>query len=85
MRHSGEIKWRGRRLYMGEVLSGENVGLEAISNEHWLVYFCKMPLGVLDERRRKVWSIEAARRKGWLSALPSPFRCAPVTGQSEEV
>ena len=87
VRHSGEIKWEGRRMYLGEVLAGENVALEPLSDEHWLVYFCKMPLGVLDDRRRKVWSVEAAMRKGWLSAdaLPSPFRCAPGTGQSMEV
>ena len=44
-------------------------------------------LAVLDDRRRKVWNVEAAMRKGWLSAdaLPSPFRCAPGTGQSVEV
>jgi putative transposase len=84
VRHSGQIKWQGQRMYLGEVLAGENVGLEPISDGHWLVYFCKMPLGVLDDRRRKVWSVEAALRKGWLSAdaLPSPFRCAPGTGQS---
>jgi len=87
VRHSGEIKWQGRRMYLGEVLAGENVALEPISDGHWLVYFCKMPLGVLDDRRRRVWSVEAAKRKGWLSAdaLPSPFRCTPGTGQSVEV
>jgi len=46
-----------------------------------------MSLGVLDDRRRKVWNVEAAIRKGWLAAdaLPSPFRCAPGTGQSVEM
>ena len=54
---------------------------------YWLVYFCRMSLGVLDDRRRKVWNVEAAIRKGWLAAdaLPSPFRCAPGTGQSVEM
>jgi len=87
VRQSGEIKWQGQRMYLGEVLAGENVGLEPIWDGHWLLYFCKMPLGVLDDRRRKVWSVEAATRKGWLTAdaLPSPFRCAPGTGQSVEV
>lgn len=87
VRHSGEIKWQGQRMYLGQVLAGENVGLEAVADGHWLVYFCRMPLGVLDDRRRKVWSVEAALRKGWLSAdaLPSPFRCAPGTGQSVNV
>jgi putative transposase len=87
VRHSGEIKWQGRRMYLGEVLAKENVGLEQVAEDHWLIYFCKMPLGVLDDQRRKVWSVEAATRKGWLmaDALPSPFRCAPGTGQSVEM
>jgi len=84
VRHSGEIKWQGQRMYLGEVLAGENVGMEPLSDGYWLVYFCKMPLGVLDDRHRKVWNVEAAIRKGWVAkdALPSPFRCAPGTGQS---
>jgi transposase InsO family protein len=84
VRHSGEIKWQSQRMYLGEVLAGENVGLEPLSDGYWLVYFCKMPLGVLDDRRRKVWNMEAAIRKGWVAkdALPSSFRCAPGTGQS---
>ena len=87
VRKSGEIKWQGQRMYLGEVLAGENVGLEPILDGYWLVHFCKMPLGVLDDRRRKVWNVEAATKKGWLAAdaLPSPFRCAPGTGQSVEV
>ncbi len=87
VRPNGEIKWRGQRMYLGQVLAGENVALEPVSDEHWLVYFYQMPLGVLDDRKRKVWSLAAAKRKGWLSidALPSPFRYAPETGQSEHV
>lgn len=87
VRKSGEIKWQGQRMYLGQVLAGENVGLESILDGFWLVYFYKMPIGVMDDRRRKVWNMETAKRKGWLAvnALPSPFRCAPGTGQSAEV
>jgi transposase InsO family protein len=87
VRKSGEIKWQGQRMYLGEVLAGENIGLKPVLDGYWLVYFCQMPLGVLDDRRRKVWNVEAATKKGWLAAdaLPSPFRCAPGTGQSVEV
>jgi transposase InsO family protein len=87
VRHSGEIKWQGRRMYLGQVLSGENVGLEPVSDGYWLVYFYKMALGVLDDRRRKVWNLEVAKRNGWVTAdvLPSLFRCAPETGQNVEV
>jgi transposase InsO family protein len=87
VRHNGEIKWQGARMYLGQVLAGESVGMEPISEGYWQVYFYKMPVGVLDDRRRKVWNVAMAIRKGWLTtdALPSPFRCAPGTGQSVEV
>lgn len=87
VRRNGEIKWRGKRMYLTEVLAGEKIGLEPIAEGYWLMYFCRMPLGVLDGRRRKVWNVAAAIRKGWLDsdALPSPFRCAPGAGQSVEV
>ena len=87
VRSSGEIKWQGSRMYLGQVLAREDIGLDPISDGYWLVYFCRMPLGVLDDRRRKVWPVEAAIRKGRLSAnaLPSPFRCAPGTGQSVDL
>lgn len=51
---------------------------------HRLIVRRLMSRGVLDDRRRKVWNVEAAIRKGWVAkdALPSPFRCAPGTGQS---
>lgn len=87
VRHSGEIKWRNRRLYVGQLLAGERVGLAVVQDGRWLMYFCRQPLGLLDERRWKLWTVADARRKGWLSAdaLPRPFRCAPWTGQSEDV
>ena len=87
VRKSGEIKWQGQRMYLGEVLGGQNIALEAISDGYWLVNFCRMPLGVMDDRRRKVWNVATAMRRGWLAAdaLPSPFRCAPGTGQSVKV
>jgi hypothetical protein len=86
VRNNGEIKWRGKKLYLAELLAGEPVGLELVSEDRWLVYFSRMPLVVLDDRRQKLWDVETALRKGWLDsdALPSPFRCAPGPGQSVE-
>jgi len=84
---NGEIKWRGRRLYLGGVLVGEHVGMKEVVDGYWLVSLCQVPIGVLDDCRRKVWDLESAKRRGWLpaTALPSPFRYAPGTGQSGNV
>lgn len=81
---NGEIKWRGRRMYLGGILTGQHVGLKEVSDGHWMVLLSRMPLGVLDDCRRKLCDLESAQRWGWVpaTALPSSFRCAPGTGQS---
>lgn len=85
VRINGEIKWHSRRIYLAELLAGENVGLSAIADGYWMVYFFDLPLCVLDEHRRKIWQLDQASRRPWWPAtlaLPRPFRCAPGPGQS---
>lgn len=66
----GDIKWRGVRLYLSEVLAHEPVGLQEIGDDIWLVHFGMMPLVVLDGFTRRLHSagtavadVEAARAK----------------------
>ena len=54
VRHSGEIKWKGRVLYLSEVLAGERVGLTVCGDGIWEVRYRFHPLGRLDERLGKV-------------------------------
>ncbi len=49
VRTNGEIKWRGRKLYLSEVLAGEPVGLEQIDDRHWSVSFGPQQLLWLDD------------------------------------
>jgi putative transposase len=51
----GEIKWRGRFLFLSQALSGERVGLEEYEDGLWAVYFGALPLGRFDERERKIY------------------------------
>ena len=51
----GEIKWRGRFLFLSAALSGERVGLEEYEDGLWAVYFGALRLGRFDERERKVY------------------------------
>jgi len=76
---NGVFNWRGQVVFLGEALSRERVGLAEVANGCWAVYFCREPLGIVDERRRKVYDAGEAVRKGTISdsALRSPFRCAP--------
>ena len=49
VRHSGEIKWKSRRIYVSQALVGEPVGLRQIDEHLWEVRFAFHPLGVLDD------------------------------------
>lgn len=50
VRNNGQIKWHGKLVFVSEALIGEPVGLRAIDDGRWQLLFCKMPLGVLNER-----------------------------------
>ena len=51
VRPNGSMKWRGVDLYLAETLAGEHVGIQAIADDRWQVFFADVPLGVLDGRR----------------------------------
>jgi transposase InsO family protein len=50
VRANGTIKWRGRHLYLAEVLGGEPVGLDEISEGIWAVHFASLELGRINDR-----------------------------------
>jgi putative transposase len=54
VRQSGEILWRNRLLYMGTILIGERIGLAQLNEERWQIWFSDVPIGILDERLKKV-------------------------------
>ena len=52
VRHSGEIKWQGRTLYISESLAGEPVGLVEQEDGAWAVWYGPVPLGSIDHNGR---------------------------------
>lgn len=80
---TGTISWRKRMFYLSQTLARERVGLEPVSEGIWLIRFCPLAIGVLDERDRKIWHLEQAARRGLVDrdVLGSPFRYAPGTPQ----
>jgi transposase InsO family protein len=52
VRSSGEIKWNGELVFVGEALCGEIVGLAEREDGVRLVRFCDVDLGVLDRQGR---------------------------------
>ena len=54
VRHNGEIKWRGERIYVSEVLAKEPLGLKPIDNDTWELRYSFHVLGVLDQRTNTI-------------------------------
>jgi putative transposase len=50
---NGCVKWRGRYVYLTEVLTGEDVGWEEVEDGVWAVSFGPLLLGRFDERRQR--------------------------------
>ncbi len=77
----GDITYRGRRLFLSESLRGENVGLEEVSEDTSLLWYCDYLLGRLDHRR---WRVEAVRSEAFSSAAscgakgPNPEKVLPM-------
>jgi len=55
VRSNGYIKWRGDTVFVGEVLTGEPVGLLQTHDERWQLYFGNRHLADWCERRQR-WS-----------------------------
>jgi putative transposase len=49
VRSNGEIKWRGRKRFLGEAFIGQLVGLKQIGTDRHEVYFMEQLLGVMHE------------------------------------
>lgn len=56
VRHNGEIKWRGRLLYVSGILAKEPIGLRPIDEDQWELCYSFHRLGILDSRTLKIIS-----------------------------
>lgn len=54
VRQSGEIKWRGRRVYINQALAGEPVGLAESENGAWTVRYGPVHLGLIEHRANRL-------------------------------
>lgn len=60
---NGCVGWRGRALFLTEVLVGEDVGFEEVDEGIWTVYFAAVGLARFDERTRTLTELPAAEVK----------------------
>ncbi len=47
---SGNIQWRGRRIFVAESFAEETIALEPIDYTRWRVHYGKFVVGILDEQ-----------------------------------
>ena len=60
----GDIRYNGRRLFVGESFSCEYIAVEDVSDEHSRLWYFDYELGILDKRR---WRIQASVSRAILS------------------
>lgn len=58
---NGGLRWHSQWVRVSAVLHGEYVGLEAVDDGKWLVYFYGYLIGRLNERKKYIESIASAR------------------------
>jgi transposase InsO family protein len=52
VRSSGEVMWRGNRVFISEALVGELVGIAELETGDLAVRFCDLDIGLIDRRGR---------------------------------
>lgn len=57
VRHNGEIKWKGKLIYVSEALAREPVALKQKEEHLWEIIFSSYPLGVLNELVGKIMTL----------------------------
>ncbi|MEI8611764.1 DDE-type integrase/transposase/recombinase [Enterovibrio norvegicus] len=59
VKHSGEIKWKGKYVYVGQLLACEKIALKRCGEKRWELYFGFFLLGYLNEDKMVVERIKA--------------------------
>lgn len=70
VRSDGCIKWKGERVFVGQVLAGEQVALQQIAEQEWALYFGPVHLATWNARMGKFTSPSAATPDARTSTLP---------------
>jgi len=54
VRSNGEIKLKGKKYYLTDLLYGEPIGIEMIEDEQAIIHFAKLKLGIVDLKEGKL-------------------------------
>ena len=70
VRHNGEIRWKGKLIYITEALAGEPVALSQMGEHLWEIRFSFHQLGVLNELTGEITSSVGQQRRKVLPMCP---------------
>jgi len=56
---SGEISWKNKNIYLGQILAGECIGLAETENDRFEIYYSFLHIGYLNEAKMKVERIKS--------------------------
>jgi transposase InsO family protein len=57
----GQFSWKHHDVFVSETLRGERIGLEAIDDRWYTIYFAQFPLAHFDSRTRRVHRLAPAK------------------------
>jgi transposase InsO family protein len=58
----GTFFWKGTQVFISKALGKERIGLEAIDERYWTIYFASFPLGRFDSYQQRVQPQAEARK-----------------------
>lgn len=58
VRHSGEIKWQGRLVYVSQILAKQPIGFKQISENRWGIYYSFYLLGYWNQKKQRLEPIK---------------------------
>lgn len=73
----GCFHWRGRHIFLSEVLRGEPVGLEPVDDGQWRVHFGPVFLARFDAHQQTILKPGSVGRRRRARTSRRPFRSAP--------
>jgi transposase InsO family protein len=57
VRACGGFSWKGRKIFISEVLRNEPIGFELIEDDFWLVYFAAFPIALFDSYKFSIHNL----------------------------
>ncbi|MEZ5357820.1 MAG: leucine zipper domain-containing protein [Candidatus Zixiibacteriota bacterium] len=61
--HQGDIKWKGKHLYLTEILAGQTIGLRQVTEQRLDIYFGPIRLAQLDVAECKIIHLRKTKKR----------------------